>query len=79
MSNTVTNAKDIAGKDMLLANHLFFYDLNFYDELLTPRIYGPVHEFSLLIPSMSSEGSGESAHMHRLTRAFAARINKVWM
>ena len=26
-----------------------------------------------------SEGLGESAHMRRLARALAARINKVWM
>ena len=36
---------------------------------------GPVHEISLLLASASSEGSGESAHMRRLARAFAARIH----
>ena len=36
---------------------------------------GPVHEISVLLASASSEGSGESAHMRRLARAFAARIH----
>ena len=30
--------------------------------------YGPVHKILVLIASISSEGSGESAHMPRLTR-----------
>ena len=36
---------------------------------------GAVHEISLLLASASSKGSGESAHMRRLARAFAARIH----
>ena len=38
--------------------------------------FGAVHEIFLLIVSASIEGSGESAHIRRLVRAFAARINK---
>ena len=37
---------------------------------------GPVYEIPVLIASMSSEGSGEPAHMCRLARAFAARMAK---
>ena len=40
--------------------------------------YGPVHGVSILIALLSSECSGESPHMRMLTRAFAARINKIW-
>ena len=39
--------------------------------------YIPVHDISVLIASASSEGSGESARMRRLARAFAARIHEV--
>ena len=38
-----------------------------------------MHGISVLIASVSSEGSGESAHMRRFARAFAADILKVWM
>ena len=38
-----------------------------------------VHKILLLIPSASSEGLCESAHMCRLARAFAACIHKKWM
>ena len=31
--------------------------------------FGPVHKTSILITSVSSKGSGESAHMGRLARA----------
>ena len=33
----------------------------------------------ILIASVSSEDLGESAHMRRLARAFAARMHDVWM
>ena len=32
-----------------------------------------------LIGSSSNKGSGKSVHVHRLARAFAAHIHKVWM
>ena len=38
-----------------------------------------IPEILVLIASASSEYSVESAHMHRLDRAFAVRINEVWM
>ena len=38
--------------------------------------YGPMHEISVLIASSSNEVLDESAHMHRLTRAFNACIYK---
>ena len=39
----------------------------------------PLHDISVLIAVvMSSDGSCESDHMHRLTRAFAAHILKLW-
>ena len=41
--------------------------------------FTPVHEISVLVASAGSEGSGVSAHMRRLTRAFASRMHKVWM
>ena len=46
--------------------------------ILTDR---PVYGISVLIDSGSIEGLGESAHMHRLTRALADRIHKerMWM
>ena len=34
--------------------------------------YEPVHKILVLILSVSSEGSGESVHMHRLAWAFAS-------
>ena len=43
---------------------------------------GPVHKISVLKynnPSSRIEGSGESVHMHGLTRALTAHIHKVWM
>ena len=39
----------------------------------------PLHVISVLIASASSEGSGESAHMRRLARTFAACLHKVDM
>ena len=36
-----------------------------------------VLENSVLIALVSSDDSGESAHMRRLTRAFAAGIHKI--
>ena len=36
--------------------------------------YGSIHETSVLIASVRSEGSGETAHVRSLARAFAARI-----
>ena len=44
----------------------------------TRYMYGPVHEVSILIASVRSEGSGESEN-GRLTRAFAACIHNGWM
>ena len=41
--------------------------------------YGTVYTFSVLIASASSEGAGKSAHMHRLSRDFAARTHELWM
>ena len=38
--------------------------------------YGPGHVILVLIASSSIEGSGESVHMPRLTRAFVACIQK---
>ena len=38
------------------------------------KFYGQVQEILVLIASASSKCSGESAHMRRLTRAFAASI-----
>ena len=43
------------------------------------KIYRAVHEISVLAASASREDSGEFAHIHRLARALAARIHKVWM
>ena len=37
------------------------------------------HEILLHIVLFSNKGSGESAHMCRLTRAFIAQIHKVWV
>ena len=48
-------------------------------ETLCTCMTRPVYEILVLIASMSSEGSDESVHMHRLARAFAARIDEVWM
>ena len=39
-------------------------------------IYGQLYGISILISSMSSEGSDKSAHMYRLTRAFTDYIHK---
>ena len=39
----------------------------------------PAHEILVLITLASSLGSDEPAHMHRLARAFAAHIHKIWM
>ena len=44
---------------------------------LNEHIYGQAHEILVLFAWVSSEGSGESAHMRRLTRAFSARIHIV--
>ena len=38
-----------------------------------------MHEIMVLLASVSSEGAGESVHMHRLARAFNVRLHKVWM
>ena len=40
---------------------------------------GPVRESPVLIASPSKEDSGESAHMRRHARVFAARIQNVCM
>ena len=37
------------------------------------------HDTSVLVALSSNAGSGESVHLHRLVRAFAACIHKVWM
>ena len=39
----------------------------------------PVHEISVLIESLGSDGSSTSVHMCRLPRAFDARIYTVLM
>ena len=39
----------------------------------------PPHEILLPITFSSNEDPGEHTQMRRLDRAFAARINKVWM
>ena len=39
--------------------------------------YRSVHKILVLLTSANSEG--KSAHICRLTRAFAAHINKVWI
>ena len=41
--------------------------------------FEPGHEILIRMALSSNEGSGESAHVCRLARAFAARIHKVWM
>ena len=43
------------------------------------KTYGPPHESSLLIASLSNEGSAETGHIQRLARAFTDRIHKAWM
>ena len=40
------------------------------------KILAKISEFTVRIASVSSDGSGESVHMHRLTRAFAACIHE---
>ena len=49
------------------------------DLLKELRIFEPAFEILVRVEFPSNEGKGESAHMHILTRAFAARIHKVTM
>ena len=51
--------------------HLLNYRLNMN--------YWPIHDIAVLNASASSEGSGKSAHMHRLVRSFPASIHKAWL
>ena len=45
-----------------------------------PRYNGPLHEITFsLIAFMNNEGSCLSVRMRRITRAFAACIQEVWM
>ena len=72
----------------LSIRNIFCYQ-NLNQVLLTIVKYVPVTfacisirvrtEILVLIALSSNEGSGESVHMHRLARAFAARIYKVQM
>ena len=39
----------------------------------------PTYKILVLTTSSNSEGSDKTAHMRRLSRAFAAHIHKVWM
>ena len=41
--------------------------------------YGQAHNILVLIASSSNKGSSKYVHVHRLARAFAAHIHKVWM
>ena len=50
--------------------------MSFYHEM---QVDGQMQGILVLIASASSEGSGESAHMSRLTRAFTAHIHKLPM
>ena len=50
-----------------------------YEDTKPISAYESEDEMHILISPGYSEGSGESAHMHRLVRAFPARIRKVWM
>ena len=54
------------GSDLLVCNDRYMYIQ-----------YRPAHKILVLIAPLSNEGSDESAHMHRLSRAFTARIHKV--
>ena len=38
----------------------------------------PAHDIFVVIAMSSNESSDESAHLHILTRAIAARVPKVW-
>ena len=64
---------------------VYYYDvddLDIYSHILflvVDTVYESMHTILVLIASASSKGSGESAHMHRLTRALAAGMRKVWM
>ena len=45
--------------------------------IIQPR-YGLVHGFVVLIVLSSNESSDKLVEMQRFTKAFSARINKVW-
>ena len=53
--------------------HLVKDSLHFFS------FYGIVHDISIRIPPVSSEGSDESVHMRRLSTTFSVRIHNVWM
>ena len=42
-------------------------------------IYEPRHEISNNVVCATSKGSDQPAHMHRLIRAFACRLNIIWI
>ena len=56
-------------------------NIRYYGILLThKRMLGVrIHAGQCTRASASKEDSGESAHMHRLARAFAARICEPWI
>ena len=39
----------------------------------------PAHEILVIITLSSNKGAGEAVQMGRFTKAFVARIHKVWM
>ena len=48
-------------------------------EMFLTQPFDPAHKKLVLIILSSNKGSGKSAHMPRLSRAFAVRIHSVWM
>ena len=46
--------------------------------LMVISSYEPAHEIMVLITRVTSEGSGEPAHLRGLARAFAVRTHEVW-
>ena len=59
------NKMQVAGENFWLVNIAYNYE--------------PAFEILVHIALPSNEGSGKSANMGRLTRAFSARRHKVWM
>ena len=51
----------------------------YFQNLTVKSIFELAHMVLVLMALWSSEGAGELAHMHRLHRAFAAHIHKVWI
>ena len=56
----------------------WFYDSKEVEELL-PVTYEPWHEISNNVVCATSKGSGQLAHTGSLIRAFASRLNILWL